>query len=228
MRIPHLLLRAAAAICVLALAPPPATAASEEYRFRAYLDGSEIGRHVFTVSRGEGSTLVVSDAQFEVKLLFVTVYRYRHVARERWREGCLENISSTTQDNGTRYHVKGSLSEAGFLVRTDEGKEHLPDCIMSFAYWNPEFLGQRRLLNAQNGDYLPVEITALGGGEIVVGGRAYASQRYRLAARGMQIDLWYAAGSGEWLALESATESGNVLRYERIMDTPSVQSASRD
>lgn len=212
----------------LALWAGSAAADDEEYRFRAYLDGSEIGRHVFTVSRGEGSTTVVSDAQFEVKLLFVTVYRYRHQAREHWRNGCLHEISSTTQDNGTEYRVHGTLADSGFLVRTGGGGDRLPGCVMSFAYWNPDFLDEDRLLNAQTGDYLPVTVTALGGEEIAVDGRSHAAQRHRLTARGMQIDLWYAAGSREWLALESVTPSGKVLRYERVAHARALQSVSRD
>jgi hypothetical protein len=33
---------------------------------------------------------------------------------------------------------------------------------MTFAYWNPDLLGQSRLLNVQTGEYLDVQVRALG------------------------------------------------------------------
>jgi len=46
----------------------------------------------------------------------------------------------------------------------------LPDCIMTFAYWNPRFLDQPRLLNAQNGEYLDVTVHDLGTDTVAVRG----------------------------------------------------------
>jgi hypothetical protein len=39
------------------------------------------------------------------------------------------------------------------------------------------------------------------------------AQAWRIKARDMQIDLWYSEDN-QWLALQSPTEGGRLLRYE--------------
>jgi hypothetical protein len=83
---------------------------------------------------------------------------------------------------------------------------------MTFAYWNPDLLGQSRLLNVQTGEYLDVQVRALGEETITVRGGAQRAQRYVLETRDFRIDLWYSP-SKEWLALESRTDGGRKIRY---------------
>ena len=59
---------------------------SRVWDYNALLDGKPIGTHRFAVL-GDGPELrLESDASFSVKILFVEVYRYRHKAREVWRD----------------------------------------------------------------------------------------------------------------------------------------------
>ena len=46
-----------------------------------------------------------------------------------------------------------------------------------------------------------------------VRGEERSARRFRLLSDGMQIDVWYAQ-DGEWLALESPSKGGRMLRYE--------------
>jgi hypothetical protein len=72
--------------------------------------------------------------------------------------------------------------------------------VLSFAYWNPRILGEKRLLNAQTGELEPVSVSRLG------------EERYRIAGRTLVIDLRYAGG--EWVALETTARGGRRLRYQ--------------
>ena len=84
---------------------------------------------------------------------------------------------------------------------------------MTFAYWNPGFLEQPRLLNPQTGEYLEVEVEELGSDLVEIAGREIPARSVRLRARQMDITLWYSESS-EWLALESVAKGGRILRYE--------------
>jgi hypothetical protein len=84
---------------------------------------------------------------------------------------------------------------------------------MSFAYWNPAFLQQARLLNTQDGEFLDVEVSQPVGESLQVRGEQRAAYRYRLAAGELRLDLWYSPDH-EWLALESEVRGGRKLRYE--------------
>jgi hypothetical protein len=185
---------------------------SEEWRFKVLLDGSEIGTHRFRVEERDGERRVRSDARFTVKFLFFDAYTYVHEARERWRGNCLQAIESRTDDNGERRRVRGARGDDRFEVATRDGKEALPACVMTFAYWNPAMLREARLLNAQTGAYDEVRVEPLGEEVLDVRGLAVSARRYALHARDFRIDVWYAADS-RWVQLESRTAGGRLLRY---------------
>jgi Domain of unknown function (DUF6134) len=183
------------------------------WNFTALLDGKEIGYHRFVLNdTGDGEELL-SEARFDVKFLFFDAYRYQHESRERWQGNCLQSIAARTDDNGKPFAVRGAEVDGRFLLQGARQPEALPACVMTFAYWNPQMLQQTHLLNAQNGDYLDVRVTARGMEPVRVRGAEVPAERYALRAKGIAIDLWYSLNR-DWLALESVTTNGRLLRYE--------------
>jgi hypothetical protein len=187
--------------------------ASRTLVFDVYLDGKKIGYHRFEIDGTESNAAVVSEASFDVKFLFVTAFSYRHSARENWTGGCLEEIEARTDSNGKELNVVGERTGNAFVIDTGEQEARLPECVMSFAYWNPGFLEQPRLLNPQTGEYVDVEVEELGRDVIRLDGREVPARSVRLTARQMDITLWYSENA-EWLALESVAKGGRILRYE--------------
>ena len=189
--------------------------ADQELVFRVLLDDSEIGYHRFHVMQREQQQVIDIDARFKVTFLGIPVYRYDHRNRETWRQGCLESIVSTTEDGGDDFRVDGRDTGAQFEVSTLDGAAELDaGCVMSFAYWDRDFLRQNRLLNAQNGEYLAVEITAEGVEELQVNDRTVSASRHRLVNSEQEIDItvWHALEDGRWLSLESRVD-GRVISY---------------
>ena len=192
----------------------PVQAAGEPrvWNFRAYLDDAPIGYHRFTLREQGDARELKSESRFEVKVLFVTAYRYAHDATEQWRGNCLDSMTARTDDNGDRPTVDAKMENGQLAVIRSGGSLSIGGCVMSFAYWNPQMLRQARLLNAQTGEFETVKISALGDDNIVVRGAAVAAKRYRITGPKNPIDLWYSQ-SDEWLALESAVAGGRRLRY---------------
>lgn len=205
-------LMSVALLVVGGIAQPQAREGVREWRFAAFLDDKPIGQHTFRVDVRGDVTDLRTEAQFEVNFLFVTAYRYQHRNQEFWEGDCLRSLNSTTDDNGQRYEVRAERGPQGFEVATLAGRAQLPECVMSFAYWNPRMLQQGRLLNTQTGEYVPVQVTQEGVETIEAGGLSLPAYRYRLDAEKMKIWLWYSE-AGDWLALRSLTESGRYLNY---------------
>lgn len=185
------------------------------WRFRVYLDDREIGYHHFFLDGADGQRQMRSVAVFEYRLMFLTLYEYEHENRETWSGDCLQSIESRTDANGTPYAVEGRREDGAFRVEGSAGETRLSGCVMSFAYWNPAFLEQEYLLNAQNGEYLPVEISPPITDSVEVRGERRRAYRYRLEAGELSLRLWYSTDK-EWLALESDVGGGRTLRYELI------------
>ncbi len=189
------------------------SATVQEWDFRVLLDDNEIGYHRFRLEENGDQRYVESDAQFDVKFLFFTAYRYRHSHRERWQGGCLASIATETDTNGEMVSVTGEQSDETFVVQTNTGIDELPRCVMTFAYWDRKILDQSKLLNVQTGELVDVAIEIQDAETLQVRGEERLAQRYRILSDGIRIDIWYAP-DGEWLALESPAEGGRMLRYE--------------
>lgn len=191
------------------------TANDQEWRFRVFLDDKEIGYHNFFLQAQEDQLQLQSEAKFEYRLLFVKLFGYEHENIETWDGNCLTEIKSKTDSNGQPFQVNGALSGERFLLSGSAGDSQLPPCSMSFAYWNPDFLEQDRLINVQNGEVLDIEVSEPERVELEVRGVLQPAYRYLLGAGEMKIELWYSVNN-EWLALETDARGGRRLRYQLL------------
>ena len=187
--------------------------ASGEWNFRVLLDDSPIGEHRFALAANGEERRLTSEAAFAVKLLGVTVYRYRHSAIEQWRGDCLRQLASKTDDDGTPEKVDASAAgDNALTVTTARGTQSLDGCVMSFAYWNPSIRKQERLLNSQSGKVEAVQVSRVGSGTVEVRGQPVAAARWRIATPAQPIDIWYST-EGEWIGLDSTVSGGRKLSY---------------
>ena len=199
--------------CLVGLLPVAGAAAVEqEWRFRVFLDDREIGHHHFSLTRDGDQEELSTVAKFDVTILKIPFFRYRHDNVERWNGDCLQQISSSTDQNGTRYTVDGRATAKGFQIVTNTGEQELPACVSTFAYWDKSFLQRPRLLNSQTGEYLDVEVDYLGEKPLALKESPMPAHHYRLTAKQLNIEIWY-SDDDRWLALQSTTEGGRLLRY---------------
>ena len=199
-------MRSLLALILFSIALPAASAVPNDWNFRVLLDGREVGRHQFTLEGAGPERRLRSEAQFEARVLFISLYSYLHEAVERWQGDCLQSMESRTETNGKRQAVSAATRDGRLTVMRPKGRDEHDGCVMSFAYWNPEILKARQLLNSQTGELVPVTIT--------VRGQQLAATRHRISAEQVQIDLWYA--DQQWIALEALALGGRRLRYELI------------
>ena len=191
------------------------TAADQEWRFQVYLDDKKIGTHDFVLQQLDNQRTLLSEANFEYRLMFVKLYGYEHENTETWSGDCLTRIESKTDANGKPFKVSGSLQGDRFVLSGSAGEAELPSCSMSFAYWNPVFLQQERLINVQNGEVHDIEVSEPELVQIEVRGVMQPAYRYLLDAGELKIELWYSEDN-EWLALETEARGGRRLRYQLL------------
>ena len=143
------------------------TASAETYqadwRFEVLLNDKPIGFHSFSLTGdGERQTLT-TEAQFDVKFLFINALRYRHDNTEIWGNGCLDSINATTDSNGDFLSVRGQRFDDSFRLEGQPAEPLPGECIQTFAYWNPDILESSRLLNSQTGELEDVTVINLKG-----------------------------------------------------------------
>ena len=106
-------------------AQPPASAqpAAETLQYVIMRKGEQIGTHKFEFHRTGKETSVNIETNVEVKVLFVTAYRFQHVANERWVN---ERLVALDDDDNVAFgaHVGAGAaanSEALFLWNAASG-----------------------------------------------------------------------------------------------------------
>ena len=190
-------------------------AMAKQWAFDVYLNQNKIGSHTFDLS---DTFQLTSTADFKVKVFFINAYQYQHTALEQWQGDCLSSLEARTIENKVTTVVNGKLTQDFFMVDAGKAKQKLPACSMTFAYWNRKIIGQEKLLNPQNAEWLDTKFTDLGTQIIVVKGEKVAATHYKLFASAegkskLKIELWYGV-QNDWLALKSTTPEGYVIEYK--------------
>ena len=185
----------------------------QSWDFTVFLDDQAIGSHRFHVAPDGNTTVLQSEARFDVKVWFVPVFSYWHRNTETWADGCLVSIEAMTDNNGEMLVVDGEATDVGFVVRNSEGEAGLPGCVMTFAYWNSAILDADRLLNAQTGVYETVNVVREGEELLQVNSRPIVTERFRLSAQSGDIVLWYTKAERRWVGLSAPTKGQRRLNY---------------
>ncbi len=138
-------------------------ATPRDLRFRALRHGSPIGEHRVTF-RPDGNRLTVeTHVDIAVRVVFFTVFRFKHEAEEIWDAGRLVSVKSTTDDNGTLLQVSGNAVADGFRIIGDDGpflaSAHL---LTSNALWDSRIVRENRLIDVQHGGEIGLVTKQLG------------------------------------------------------------------
>jgi LPS O-antigen subunit length determinant protein (WzzB/FepE family) len=202
------------ALLALLISLASTSISAKEWTFDVFLDKSKMGQHTFTLNDNK----LTSTAKFNVKVLFIEAYAYNHKAIEQWNNGCLSQLTAYTVENKDINDVNGKLTDAGFVVDNGKSMQTLPDCTMTFAYWDPKILTQTKLLNPQNAEWLDVKVNKIGEESLAVKGHQTKATHYKLSGtlagkQKLNIELWYTTDTNEWVALKSITPEGYLVNY---------------
>ena len=229
--------RAVQWLLTFALLLAASKASAKQLEFDVFLEDRPIGSHEFTLQEIDDITEVSINANFKVKVLFVTAFNYRHQNTETWQNNCLRKIEATTVVNGKTFEVSGNQATNQFEVELPGTANPNIDCARSFAYWDRSLLPATRvpensspLLNAQTGEFVAATLTDLGKGEMTIGDTPVEVNRYRLKGKDVQVTLAYAqtpTGQEEWVGLSSEVAGGRTLKYVRTEESLTQPSASR-
>lgn len=168
-------------------------AAKQSLNFTVYRDDAPIGYHKFDF-RPKGDKLEVEiDVDLEIKLMFVTAFKFTHVASEVWENGRLVRMESETDDDGDPYKVKVRRLGNGMLVEVNGERKLAPGDILPSNLWNRAILTEDKILHPIMGRVLPLEVTPLGRRDIEMGsGNSISADGFKIDGGGVfQRELWY-------------------------------------
>jgi hypothetical protein len=197
-------------------------AAKQSLNFTVYRDDAPIGYHNF-IFRLKGDKLKVEiDVDLEIKLMFVTAFKFRHVASEVWENGRLLRMESETDDDGDPYKVKVRRLGAGMLVEVNGERKLAPGDILPSDLWNRAILTEDKILHPIMGRVLPLEVTSLGKRKIKIGKeKLILAEGFKIDGGGeFQRELWYSPDGRLVEVGFDAPKDGSRITYH-LNDNPS-------
>lgn len=177
-----LVMGAAAAVMPVFEPLPFAHAATlRNLHFRALWDGKSVGDHRVSFRTDGGRLTVDTHVDITVKVLFFTVFRLKHDAREIWRSGRLVSVRSTTERDGTRRNVSGDAVENGFRVVGERGR-FLAEAhfLTTNSLWDSRIVRESRLIDVQHGGEVGLIARPLGHERVHTPQGAVRASRYQI------------------------------------------------
>jgi hypothetical protein len=195
-------------------AQPPASAqpAAETLQYAIMRKGEQIGTHKVELRRTGKETSVNVETNVEVKVLFVTAYRFQHTATERWMNGHLVALDSETDDNGTQHKLTVALKGAALQVDADGAAAQVDKNIIPASLWNPELVRQSVMLDTQNGQVMPISVVDGGSEQVTVESGPAMAHHYTIKGKFSQ-DVWYDS-RGRLVQSQLVAKDGSVISYK--------------
>jgi hypothetical protein len=168
-------------------------------RFDAYRGKSKIGAHSVSIAPDGARLKVTTKIDMDVSIAFFKLFEFKHDAVERWEDGRLVSVESSTNDDGDKIKVTGAATPQGFRVVGPSGPAIAPaETLTSNSLWNPAFVEQHLAINVQHGGVMGISVHPLGSDRVKAGGGERAATKYQLITPYLDGVLWYDA-AGQWV-----------------------------
>lgn len=187
---------------------------AEQINFQVQMNDKDIGFHEFNVQ----NDTISNKAQFDVKLWFIPAYKYRHTATEVYKDNCLIQLESETQDGADFFELSSLADSAFFKIKVNDKDYNHPACSQTFRYWDIQFTEQNLAINPQDGEIFKLSFSKDVVEEVKTKTNMLLANKYILHAINDQdekfhIELWYEQNSKKWIKLRSYLKDDNVITY---------------
>jgi hypothetical protein len=186
------------AVCVAAPLSAASLPESGSLKFDVIRNGKDIGDHSYKFSGSENSYSVKVSTNVEIKIPFIKIvaYSFQHDSVETWKNGKLQKLRSTTNDDGTPHKVQSGAST-----------------ILPASLWNEDIVKSKVLLNTVNGKKMSVHVADLGSEAVTTKKGKVSTNHYRISGD-LARDLWYDKNDNLARVLFKA-DDGSTITYVR-------------
>lgn len=207
----------------LMLLPAVRGADVEVREFQVHVDGRPAGTYTMTITKNpDGSFIQTGQANVRIRV-FIKNFVYSYSGTETWAGGRLAKVESSTNDDGTRYQIRGLATDQGFEVTVNGRTSAAPANLWPMSFWQlppPESRnGPVNLLEIDNGRLHKSQMKQVGTDKITVDGKSIETRHFQIRG-GAMADLWYDAS--DRLVRHETVNDGHptALHLIRIRSTP--------
>ena len=171
-----------------------AQAASETLEYTVLRDGKPIGTHAYTIDTNGADTHVQVSTNIQVKVLFITAYKFKHASEEVWSNGQLVSLKSTTDDDGTDKALTTKAEDGKItldsVVKGQDRRQFAAAAAIPASLWNPAIVTQSSIVNTLDGKLMKVDVADAGAEQVDAGGSKITAHHYKISGE-LTRDLWF-------------------------------------
>ena len=186
-----------------------------EASYRIVRKGKTVGSHtvkVWPATSNNGEDFSVSvESNIRITVLKVPVFKLNFKSAEQWKNGTLQSISATTQQNNETTIVSATKNESGYSLKNNGETRQITTPIFTSNHWHAGVIGSEQIFNTLTGNVNKVEIASLGVETLDLPGGQRQATRYRYSGE-LKIDAWYGE-DGRWLQLLFEGSDGSEIKY---------------
>lgn len=179
--------------------------------FDVYREGEKVGYHKVRFDRDGEDLLVSSEFHLKIRFLFLTAFEYLYKAEGRWRDGHLQLLEATVNDNGTQMSLAAERSGDLVAVKIADGTVTERAPIYPTNHWNASVLPETRVLNTLTGKINDVRIERQGRETVATEAGEVSAMRYAYTGD-LEAEVWY-DDFGRWVKLRFSARDGSVIEY---------------
>jgi hypothetical protein len=180
--------------------------------FAVMRNGAQIGTNFIRVERDGPATTVQTVTHVEVGLGFVTLYKYDQTETERWADGRLVAMNSTTDDNGTEHSASAKAGDGKIVIRGDDKESQAPPTAVPLSLWNPAVVESDLAFDPKDGTVQPLKVLDRGEEKVFIQGKPRPTHHYEVVTTYPQ-DVWY-DDNRQLVQVELKGSDGSTIRYQ--------------
>ena len=158
--------------------------------FAVMRNGEQIGSTTVRLQRIGDQTIADVATQVQVKIAYITVYRYEQRQTERWVAGNLAALTSVTDDNGSVHKVVATRTGDKLSVNANGKVREIDQTVIPANLWNASLVRTAVALNTKDGSVMPISVVDRGKEQLVLQGRPTTAHRYSIKTTIPQ-EVWY-------------------------------------
>ena len=152
-----------------------------------------IGNYTNTVDQEGQSATVKTNLNLKVKVLGISAYSQSADRIEKWNDGHLVYLHSTTTTNGKPVEVNGVAQGDHFQVMTPRGTEMAPPNVKVSNPWSPVVLNGNMIITPDDGMVTNMQISAPQETVVQVAGGSVPTKEYNIDLPDLkkQYQVWF-------------------------------------
>lgn len=168
-----------------------------ELEFHVFRNDNKIGNHKVNISEKNNIKNVSIEINFKVKFLGFSIYNYSHRNTEKWVDGKLINLESSTDKNGLPLSCKILKKNKNLISNGSNSNDNFNIDSIPTSYWNHALVEgktKKRLINTQDCSVILMDIEKIGQEKIYNNNLIathYKMKGKEYSGEDVDIDIWY-------------------------------------